>query len=329
MPELPEIETIKLQLQKQLIGQTIISLEKLHPKSVQGNLKLIQNKKVVDVERKGKMLILKLNNGLNIAVHFKMTGQLILQKSLPAQTGNIKNQISLPRRQAGKTQIKNQIDKENNSDRIVGGPARNTLQRVAGGHPTQDWIGDLPSKHTRAIFHFASRDVMYFNDQRIFGWIKIFDDKQLQGLTFLKNLGKEPWDITDEDFFNLISKKKKAIKLIIMDQEILSGVGNIYANDALWEAGIDPRKIGKMIRQEDGKKLRLGIIKVLKEGIKYGGATAPDNKYINLQGKGGKYQEHFRVYEREGKKCLRNDGGIIKKIKLGGRGTYFCDVCQK
>ena len=81
--------------------------------------------------------------------------------------------------------------------------------------------------------------------------------------------------------------------------------------------------------KQETKKIREGVIKVLREGIKYGGATAADAKYINLDGLGGHYQDHFRVYDREGDKCLRNDGGVIQKIVLGGRGTYFCPECQK
>jgi formamidopyrimidine-DNA glycosylase len=295
MPELPEIETVKLQLQKHLIGKTIDHLAKLHVKSVQGNIDLVKGKKIISIERKGKMLIIKLNNNLNICIHFKMTGQLIFRKF----------------------EIRNSKF-ENYTKNII-----------VGGHPSSDWIGELPNKHTRAVFQFIDKSKLYFNDQRLFGWIKILDDNDIQSLNFLKNLGPEPWDINDQDFYNIISKKKKSIKLTIMDQEILAGVGNIYANDSLWEAGIDPKREGKVIRQEESKKLRDAIIKVLREGIKYGGASAPDNKYVNLQGLGGKYQEHFRVYEREGEKCLRNDGGIIKKIQLGGRGTYFCPICQK
>jgi formamidopyrimidine-DNA glycosylase len=295
MPELPEIETIKLQLQKHLVGEMLEKLEKLHPKSVQGDIELIRGIRVRGVRRIGKMLVLELEKGLNIAIHFKMSGQLILVYS---------------------------------SKFIVHSRKKENQKRIVGGHPTQDWTGELPSKHTRAIFHFKNGDEMYFNDQRIFGWIKILDDKSLRSLKFLKNLGKEPWDIEDEEFFLKIHNKNRAIKLVIMDQEIISGVGNIYANDGLWEAKIDPRKKAKDLKQEDSKTLRQSLIKVLREGIKYGGATASDAKYVDLRGLGGHYQEHFRTYDREGDMCLRKDGGIIKKIKLGGRGTYYCSVCQ-
>ena len=114
-----------------------------------------------------------------------------------------------------------------------------------------------------------------------------------------------------------------------MDQEKISGVGNIYANDALWEAEIKPQTPSNKISKEKLKLLFEKVKLVLKEGIKYGGATASDAKYIDLNGMGGHYQEHFRVYDRKGEDCLRKDSGKIEKITMGGRGTYFCPVCQK
>ena len=289
MPELPEIETVKLQLQKHLVGERIERLEKLHPKSVQGNVELVNGKKIVGIRRFGKMLVIDLDNDLHLAIHFKMSGQLVLVQSVK----------------------------------------RKAERRIVGGHPTSDWVGKLPSKHTRAIFYLKSGDTLYFNDQRIFGWVKIVNSSQLAADSFIKNLGPEPWDLTDKQFHELIARRKKAIKLVIMDQAIISGVGNIYANDGLWEAKIHPRQQAQSLSKEKAKLLRRGLVKVLKAGIKYGGATAADAKYMNLDGLGGHYQEHFRVYDREGEKCLRRDGGVIKKIVLGGRGTYFCAVCQK
>ena len=113
-----------------------------------------------------------------------------------------------------------------------------------------------------------------------------------------------------------------------MDQTVLSGVGNIYANDACWEAKVNPRRLAYTLTAKQYKELYKGVIRVLEEGIRYGGATAADAKYIDLHGLGGHYQEHFRVYDREGELCLRDDEGIIHRFALGGRGTYFCPVCQ-
>ncbi len=295
MPELPEIETVKIQLHKRLVGQTLVSVEALHPKSVEGNLSLVKGKKIIGVKRYGKMLLVNIEGDLGIAIHFKMTGELVLVRS---------SQIAV--------RSKNSIS-----------------DRIAGGHPTTDWVSELPSKHTRAIFHFVSGDTMYFNDQRIFGWVKIMRDEEVEKLPFIEKLGPEPWNMTDEAFYSRFKHRKRAVKLVLMDQELLSGIGNIYANDGLWEAKIHPATSAQTISQKQAAVLKEAIIKVLEEGIKYGGASAADAKYVNLDGLGGTYQKHFRVYDREGNKCLRRDGGIIKKYTLGGRGTYYCPVCQK
>lgn len=285
MPELPEVETVRIQLAKCLIGQTITRIDVVKQKLMHGDPELMIGQKVVAVRRLGKMLVIDLSGEYCLAIHFKMSGQLILDQK--------------------------------------------SAVRIVGGHPTEDWVGKLPGKHTRVVFSFKSGDVMYFNDQRMFGWVKVLRDKELDKLSFVKNLGPEPWDITDANFYLRIKSKKKPIKVVLMDQDIISGVGNIYANDGLWEAGVNPSRRANTLTENEAGKVLKGVVKVLREGIKYGGATAADAKYINLRGMGGKYQDHFRTYAREGQSCLRGDGGMIKKITLGGRGTYFCPECQK
>jgi len=265
MPELPEIETIKLQLLKELPGLKITAVEVLSPKILRGDKNLLIRKKIIGIERKAKVLIFDLEDDVSMAFHFKMTGQLIL--------------------------------------------------------------GGQPNPHTRVIFKL-NKGTLYFNDQRLFGWVIVGQKSEIDNLPFLKNLGPEPFEIGKDKFIAIFKKPKKAIKLAIMDQKLLSGVGNIYANDALWEAKINPRipcyklsesKLGLLF-----EKTKL----VLKEGIKYGGATAADAKYIDLHGLGGHYQDHFRVYDREGLPCLRCKTKI-EKFVMGGRGTYWCPECQK
>lgn len=293
MPELPEIETVRMQLEKVLPGLVLSGVEVLHAKSVFGAGDQARGKKVLEVRRKGKVLVIDLAGGISIAMHFKMTGQLVFEKN-----------------------SKLQINSKN-------------ANRVAGGHPTEDFTGPLPSRHTRAIFNFSDGSRMYFNDQRLFGWVKMGKRLEIEKEKFMKNLGPEPFEISSDKFCELIGRAKRAIKLVLMDQTVISGVGNIYANDALWEARVDPGRKANTLSPKQYRDLYDGVVRVLKEGIKYGGATASDAKYIDLHGLGGQYQEHFRVYDRAGKKCLREDGGIISKIVLSGRGTYFCPKCQK
>jgi formamidopyrimidine-DNA glycosylase len=286
VPELPEIETVKLQLAKYLVGERLVGVVALNPGSVQGDIEILKNKVVKGVRRRAKVLLIdwedpSTGSGFTAAFHFKMSGQLVLEGD------NFK---------------------------------------FAGGHPTEDFVGKLPSNHTRVVFKFT-KGTMYFNDQRMFGWVKVGRTEEINKMDFLEKLGPEPFDITIEDFGKRVKKSKRAIKLTIMDQEVISGVGNIYANDALWEAGIDPRTSSSNLSIDQLAILLEKIQLVLSEGIKYGGATAADAKYIDLHGLGGKYQEHFRVYDSEGKLCKRCKG-VITKFVLGGRGTYVCQKCQ-
>ena len=281
MPELPEIETVRLQLEKVLVGQTNLKFEIRNLKTVHGDLSKIVGKKVVSIERKGKVLLINFGPGLNLGFHFKMTGQLVY---VPSAKGQVLS------------------------------------ARVVGGHPTEDFVNKMPSKHTRAMFHLSG-GTLYFNDQRMFGWVML-------NPKFVDKLGPEPFSLNTPKFLKLLKGLKKPIKIAIMDQEIISGVGNIYANDALWEAKINPRRPANTLTAKQYHDLYAGVVRVLREGIKYGGATAADAKYVNLHGLGGHYQDHFRVYDREGEKCKRCKR-VIKKFVLGGRGTYYCPKCQK
>lgn len=266
MPELPEIETVKLQLQKVLVGQKLL----------QSSFKGLIGKEVKNIGRKGKVLLINFGDNLDLGFHFKMTGQLVY---IPHQ-GEV-------------------------------------LRRIVGGHPSEDMIAKLPNSHTREIFEFE-KGKLFFNDMRKFGWVEI-------NPKFVEKLGPEPFNISAEEFVNRVSKFKRPIKVVIMDQEVISGVGNIYANDALWEAKIDPQTLSYKLQKEQLELLFEKIKLVLREGIKYGGATV-DN-YLNLQGMGGHYQEHLRVYKREGLPCHRC-GSKIQKFILGGRGTFYCPECQ-
>lgn len=279
MPELPEVETLKRQLAKAVVAKTIKGVKVLRAKSFLGNPQQIIGKKILKVDRRAKILIIKLNRGIYLAIHLKLTGQLIYE------TGS---------------------------------------KRTAGGHPTLDWVNQLPSQHTRVIIDFKDSSRLYFNDQRVFGWIKIVTSIE----DLVSNLGMEPLDkeFTLLYLKDIFSRSGRAVKLLLLDQQKIAGIGNIYANDALFLAGIDPRKPAKKLTLKEMGKLRRAIIKVLKDGIKYGGAS--ENTYKHLDGLGGKYQEHFLVYQQDGQKCGQC-GSLIKRIKIGGRGTFFCPKCQK
>jgi len=200
---------------------------------------------------------------------------------------------------------------------------------VTVGHPIPFAGTKLPAKTTHVIFEIDGGRLFY-NDLRQFGWIKVVESSKLKVKSEVAKLGVEPFDkeFTVDYLTQVFSKTSRPIKLILMDQEKIAGVGNIYANDALFEAGILPAKPAKKLNNLEIEKLRKAVIKVLEDGLKFGGSSAADEAYIKPSGEKGEYQEHFRVYQRDGEKC-RKCGGVIKRVNLGGRGTFWCPACQK
>jgi formamidopyrimidine-DNA glycosylase len=325
MPELPEVETIVRQLDGVLVGKKICKVEVIRTKSFQGNGNDLVGMVIDGVARKAKMILVKCHppqvthaGGQAVSrilvVHLKMTGQLIyLEKTQKLKTS------------AKGGQAKTQGIK--NSKRVVGGPARRRYaSRIAGGHPTADWVNDLPSQYTRIIIDFDNGAKLFFNDLRVFGWMKLMTDDEWEMLE-----KKLPPDVVDREFTlgyfkSVLSKSGRSIKLVLLDQDKFGGVGNIYANDVLYMARIDPRRKAKDLGEKEISELYKAVKEVINLGIKYGGASV--DKYVDAAGVGGKYQEHFLVYQRNGEKCKR-DGATIRKIKIGGRGTYYCPGCQK
>lgn len=282
MPELPEVETIRLQLGKLLKNHKIISVDVRDRKIFQGDEKKISNTKILGIRRFGKVAAIDLGNKYSIIIHVKLTGQLIYRGP------NLKN----PKRLSTK---------------------------VAGG---------VPGPHTHVIFNLDEGGRLYYNDVRRFGWIKVVKTSEVESEPFIKKLGPEPFgDLTLEKFKQILAGTKRAVKDVLMDQEKIGGVGNIYANDALWLSRINPRRLANSLDQTESESLYKAILKVLKAGLKYGGAS--ELTYVAPDGEEGEYQNHTLVYGRQGKPCSRCHKAKIKKIFLSGRGTYFCPVCQK
>ena len=193
--------------------------------------------------------------------------------------------------------------------------------------PSTKLVGSLPSKFTRLVFKLDKGSQLFFNDIRRFAWVKIVKTPDVKKLSFFKELGPEPFkDLTLEYFQKVLQKSNSAVKSLLMDQKKIGGVGNIYANDALNLARVDPGRKASSLKNSEVKKLFDATHEVLKKGLKYGGAT--EINFVNALGQGGNYQKHFLAYGRSGEKCY-NCGGTIKKIRIAGRGTYFCPKCQQ
>ena len=287
MPELPEVETLKLGLQKYLIGHKILDVEIRVPKIFQGDKKNVIGAKVTKIDRVGKGLIVELSNEFSLAVHLKMTGQLVYSGK---ETKNV------------------------------------VLSKKTGG--------DLPSKYSHVIFTLDDGATLYFNDLRRFGWIKVVKKNDVYDMPFFKEMGPEPFNNTDlgqkklslDVFRTILSKSGLPIKVLLMDQKKIGGIGNIYANEALFVARIRPKRKAKEVKENEIGKLYEAIFKVIKQGLDFGGSS--DENFVNALGEEGKYQQHFLVYGKKGQSCP-GCKGKIEKIMLGGRGTYFCPSCQK
>jgi len=286
MPELPEVETIKKELKEKLPGKIISGVEILWAKTVSPAKpfdfkKIITDKKILNLERRAKMLIINLSDKISLLIHLKMTGQLIF---VP-KTGKI----------------------------------------VSGGHPTMDV--QTPGRHTRLIFNFRDGETLYFNDMRKFGWVKILDEKLKNHLK--TEIGIEPLssNFTLSTFKKILEKyPNRTVKQILLDQSLIAGIGNIYADESAYLSHILPMRKVKTLKEKEMTNLHKNIMAVLKLSIKKKGTSS--RNYLRSTGEKGGFVPHLMVYGRHNETC-KKCGAQIKKIKHAGRGTHYCPGCQK
>ncbi len=202
-------------------------------------------------------------------------------------------------------------------------------ENFGAGHPNDSLIGELPDRSTRVELTFSDGAHLYFNDQRKFGWMKLYPTSEVEAIDFLTRVGPEPLEdiFTPEAFVARIRRRNNTtVKAAILDQTVLAGVGNIYADESLWGAKIHP---ATRVREITDAQLGclLGQIKyVMNLSIEAGGST--DRNYVNAEGKRGSYIDFARVFRREGQPCPRHPEVMIEKIRVAGRGTHICPACQ-
>jgi len=274
MPELPEVETIRRDLEKRVRGKrvekVVIKSEKFIkvPSSIAEFIERMKGRTLSKIKRRGKYLILELDSKDNLIIHLKLTGQLIYS------------------------------------------PEGKELA------------------YTRVIFIFQNKTQLSFTDMRGFGGLWLIPDEEFSMVPFLQNLGPEPLedDFTLDKFRILLKGRKGNIKALLMDQTFIAGIGNIYSQEALFLAGIHPKRDTTTLIDREIKDLYNNLLATLREAISYRGSSV--DAYVDLNGEKGDYESHLRVYGRQGKGCFRC-GAVIEKIKINGRGTCFCPVCQK
>lgn len=195
------------------------------------------------------------------------------------------------------------------------------------GHPSDSLVDNLPDRSTRTVFHLGTAR-LYFNDQRKFGWIKLMPKNEAQSLPFFSSLGPDALTAQlDGSSFSALFKRKvgSPIKAALLDQTVIAGVGNIYADESLWAASIHPGRKVRDISQAEWNTLLVELRKILQLSIEQGGSSS--RNYINAEGQRGAYLDFAAVYKRQGLPCRRCTNPIIK-IRLAGRGTHLCPICQ-
>ena len=288
MPELPEVETVRLGLERLLIGREVKAVESFWKKSFPNDEQTVQTylvgAQVTVVRRRAKVLIIELRSGYSLVVHLKMTGQLVF---------------------------------------------RDGEVHFGAGHPNDSLVGDLPDKSTRVTVTFTDGAKLFFNDQRKFGWMRLLPTAEVSSLDFFQKAGSEPLgdSFTAEDFIARIRRRPRSvIKAVLLDQTVVAGVGNIYADESLFAAKIHPARRVYDVTDSQLKLLYRELRRILRLSIEKGGST--DKNYVDAEGKKGSYLTFAKVFRREGLACQRC-GAIIIKTRVAGRGTHVCPVCQK
>ncbi len=287
MPELPEVETVRIGLNRLLpgkkVGQVWHDWAKSFPNAQQDVAKFLVGATIEQVERRAKVLLINLDTKYTLVIHLKMTGQLVYRGE----------------------------------------------QNFGAGHPNDSLVGSLPDKSTRVILTFTDKSKLFFNDQRKFGWVRLLPTSEVPNIDFMKKLGPEPLseDFTLKIFSDRLARRhSSAIKAVLLDQTVIAGVGNIYADESLWAAKIHPATTVQKVSKAKLKSLFEALQAVLRLSIELGGSS--DRNYVNAEGKKGSYLGFAKVFRHEGQPCPRC-GTIIIKIRVAGRGTHICPREQR
>lgn len=289
MPELPEVETIRRDLSRVILNKTIKKVEVLDKKPAKPNVETF-----ISVLTGNQLIGLERHGKLLI---FRLKeGEKFLLIHLKL-TGQLIYRLK--------------------------------SRTIYGGHDVPKTAENLPNKFTRIIFHFGDNSVLYFNDLRKFGWLKIAVPEEKEKIE-KETLGVDALseDFTLKKFQDILLKKRtRPIKAVLMDQALIAGLGNIYSDEACFLSKIKPNRRAGSLSAAEIKSLYGNIKKVLHHALQHRGTTF--GIYIDSHGRRGGFADFLKVYQREGEKCLRCKKGIIEKWKMGGRTSRYCPICQK
>ncbi len=276
MPELPEVETIRRDLEKEVVGKKIKAVEVHGARSTRRHktkkpfIARLEGQKIESVSRRGKNLLLSLGDDL-LVIHLGMSGQLL------------RNQTR---------------------DKVV--------------------------PHTHVLITFTQGGQLRFVDPRTFGELYVVAGDQLAAeAPDLVELGYDPMEslLSWERFGAMLRARSVQLKSLLMDQKFVAGIGNMYADEILWEAGLRYDRLSDSLSVQEVRRLYRAIVEVLQDAIKHRGSTLADEQYVDLFGRPGSYQFEHKVYAHEGEACRRCRHPIMR-VKFAGRSTYFCGSCQ-
>jgi len=276
VPELPEVEVLRRDLEREAVGKTIREVEVKLPRIIRRHktkrefVDRVVGAKITRVDRRGKYLLVSLNSGDVLVMHLGMSGRI--ERATP----------------------------------------RKALE-----------------KHTHAIFRLRSGADLRFIDMRQFGELFVTHADGLEGVRELAHIALDPLadSFTWQVFSDIVTGRQAKLKSLLMEQKFISGIGNIYSDEILWAAGLRYDRVSDTLTSQEMRRLYRAMQEVLQDGIRHGGVTLDDETYRNLHGKPGEFQQHLKVYGREGKPCRRCRSTIVRH-RWGNRSTYLCQQCQ-
>ncbi len=285
MPELPEVETISKDLNKEISGKTIKRVlvakgYKTFPEP-EAFIRTLVSTRIEGVTRIAKVIIVSLENKVEaLTFHLAMTGRVLFHNS---RKGKVVN---------------------------------NHFEEVS-----------QKEKHIKVALEFDDLSLLTFSDVRMFGYAKVINLEEAEKLK--KKYGPTPFhkDLSPEKLLEILTSRKTQIKRALLEQDLVSGLGNIYANDSLWLANIHPERITHSLTIVEAGKLLEAMKTILAEGIEHRGSTLDDKMYVDIYGNEGHHQNYFRVYGKAQKPCPRC-GVSIKSIVVAQRSTFYCPSCQ-
>jgi formamidopyrimidine-DNA glycosylase len=278
VPELPEVETIRRDLDKEVTGKKIKSVDVNGLRSIRRYktkkpfINALEGRKITGIQRRGKYLLFSLDDECVLVVHLGMSGQLLR--------------------------------------------AKGTREPML--------------KHTHVVVTFTQGGQLRYVDPRTFGELFVTSPEELKReVPELAHLGFDPLDdvMSWTQFGDLLASKKTKLKTLLMDQKFIAGIGNIYADEILFNAGLRHDRSSEGLTSQEVRRLYRAMIETLQEAVKHRGSSLADEQYRDLFGEVGDFQTQHKVYDREGEPCRRCRSPIVR-VKQGGRSTFFCQQCQ-